>query len=100
MDELAKLYINDDGRAYRIKVFENMIGIERQQPHGDNRFYDRTDPQIYDGHAWNWQAIGSLIARYEYVQAAHDAIDHFELDGHGWPDIDRYTGRRLTHSRN
>lgn len=77
MNEIAKIYITDDGRAYRIKVFPNAIGIECQQPHGDNRFYDRTEPPIYNGHAWNLQAIGSLIAEYDrdqHDQVAHDLI--------------------------
>ena len=70
MDEIAKLYITDSGHSYRIKVFDHAIGIECQQPHGDNRFYDRTEPHIYDGHSWNLEAIGSLIAEYERDQ--HD----------------------------
>jgi hypothetical protein len=43
MDELAKLYIRRDGKKYRVKVFQNSVGIERQEPtHGSNRLFERT----------------------------------------------------------
>lgn len=43
MDELAKLYIRHDGKKYRVKVFQNSVGIGWQEPtHGSNRMFERT----------------------------------------------------------
>jgi thymidylate kinase len=68
VDELAKLYVSRNGKTYRLKVFAQMVGIERQ-PDGENVLLDRStrSTALYNAgtQAWNYEAIGELIARYE-----------------------------------
>lgn len=65
MDEIAKLYISRDGKTYRLKVFTQSVGIERQ-PQGENILIARP-VAIYnsDTGIWGFEAIGELITRYE-----------------------------------
>ena len=70
MDWQARLYFKVSGKTYRIKVFEETIGFERQ-PDGHNHFFDRqVDPiaaALYDtaSEHWDLEALAHLIIRYE-----------------------------------
>lgn len=88
MDEIARLYISLKGNHYRFKVFAHSVWIERQ-PDGQNVPLHRpeTGPDVYplasngdvepqihslawalynpETEAWNYEAIGELIFRYE-----------------------------------
>jgi hypothetical protein len=68
--ELAKLYIDFEGKRYRVKVFANTVGIERQ-PNGDNILLSKADHRddagrVYnaDTGAWDYWALGLLLKRY------------------------------------
>lgn len=72
-DERATLYIDYKGEVFRVKVFENMVGIERQYPHGDNillSFDDVEHPEAravlrYD-RVWDHFALTQLLERYPF----------------------------------
>jgi hypothetical protein len=72
MKELANLYIQAGAELYRFKVFENMIGIERQTPPGQNCLLPKTySPQTFTLYnpqitAWNLESILALIEAYPY----------------------------------
>jgi hypothetical protein len=70
MDEIAKLYIEYEGKRYRVKVFENTIGIERQ-PNGENILLAKAEHpddagQVYnvESGAWDYWALGLLLKHY------------------------------------
>jgi hypothetical protein len=84
MDEIAKIYIEEYGNVWRIKVFPKSIGVERQQPqHDDNLLFDKSEfPNLYNEglNAWNIQVIDALISHYEAtvadINAKLDAEDN------------------------
>ena len=66
-DELATLYLDYEGQRYRIKVFQNTVGIERQ-PNGENLLLEKEGrpddvARIYDANtgAWDYHALGRLL---------------------------------------
>ena len=70
MDEIAKLYLDYEGKRYRVKVFENTVGIERQ-PNGQNVLLSKADypddaARVYnaDTGAWDYWALGRLLKQY------------------------------------
>lgn len=65
MDEIAVLYFVLNGTHYRVKVFDNAIGVERQ-PNGPNVFYDRDDDtDLFDGRSWCLEELQALVTLYE-----------------------------------
>lgn len=68
-DWIARLYVFQDGKLYRIKVFEKTVGIERQQPTGGNELFNRDDFMVYSlpFEAWEWNEVDRLIQAYEHV---------------------------------
>jgi hypothetical protein len=79
MDEIAKIYIMDNGNIYRIKVFEKSIGIERQDPREDNVLFPKADyPRVYwtEYQAWNIDVLDILITDYEaYIADVNAKLD-------------------------
>lgn len=59
----AVLYFRRAGESYRVKVFDLTIWIERQ-PHGDNLPYERADHPVFDGQAWDFDALAALVDIY------------------------------------
>lgn len=66
--ELTKLYIHYKGSIYCLKMFDNMLMIERQ-PDGHNIPFPREGLAggVYDNdtQAWDYKSIGALIEVYE-----------------------------------
>jgi hypothetical protein len=79
MDEIAKIYIMQQGNIYRIKVFEKTIGIERQDPREDNVLFNKADyPRVYWGEyqAWVIDILDILITDYEaYIADVNANLD-------------------------
>jgi hypothetical protein len=78
-DWIARLYIELEGRLFRVKVLENTIWIERQRPHASNMPFSRQEDelakQIYqnDTHLWHIESLEQLIWRYEDEIGSEDA---------------------------
>jgi len=79
MDEIAKIYIIKMDNIYRIKVFVNTIGIERQEPREDNVLFNKADyPRVYwtEYSARNIDVLNILIADYEtYIADVNAKLD-------------------------
>lgn len=57
---------------FRIKVFENTVRVERQQPLGDNLSFDLAEYEnIYNAvdNIWNYNTIYHLMLAYERTAA-------------------------------
>lgn len=67
MDWVARKYVKHLGATYRVKVFDQMITIERQ-PNGSNEPFPRPLYPVYENGEWNDQEIYLLINAYEIVQ--------------------------------
>lgn len=67
-EPIATLYIRDWSKQYRIKVFRNLIWVERQ-PGGDNRSFGRSElhaaRDAYQDGVWDLQALAKLFDLYE-----------------------------------
>lgn len=63
MDDPAVLYFRRAGNAYRVKVFDSTVWIEAQ-PGGDNLPYERADHPVFDGQAWDFDALAVLVDIY------------------------------------
>lgn len=59
----AVLYFRRAGESYRVKAFDLTIWIERQ-PGGDNLPYARADHPVFDGQAWDFDALAALVDIY------------------------------------
>lgn len=59
----AVLYFRRAGESYRVKAFDLTIWIERQ-PGGDNLPYVRADHPVFDGQAWDFDALAALVDIY------------------------------------
>lgn len=78
MSELT-LYVRHSSKLYRLQLMNSeLIGIERQAsdgvPSGINRLYPLGSTFIFDGIAWDIDAINELLNRYEAESI--DAMKH------------------------
>jgi hypothetical protein len=68
-EPLTVLYLRFYGKQFRIKVWPETLGIERQ-PDGDNVFLNREevpDADIaYEGRVWNFDALERLMKSYPF----------------------------------
>ena len=79
-DYLAKHYIVRPTGHYRIKVFQQSVGIERQSPRDMNLLFKRAEYPVWDAEArypmaeWKLKEIDRLVVAYE------QAIAHMEAE--------------------
>ena len=62
------LKIDVYGNLYRVKVFENVVRVERQQPHADNLEFDLSKYEnLYSAmdNIWNQETLTFLLRHYE-----------------------------------
>jgi hypothetical protein len=62
------LKIDVYGNLYRVKVFENVVRVERQQPHADNLEFDLSKYEnLYStmDNIWNLETLNFLLRHYE-----------------------------------
>lgn len=76
-EPIATLYIRDQSKQYRVKVFHELVWIERQ-PDGDNRSYGRSVLHVardaYQDDVWDLQALATLFDLYESDVAGLKAL--------------------------